>query len=642
MICPASLLRPLFLSVGIASLTACGSGGGGGGGGSSDAPPPAVVEADANHNGLIEIATLQQLDWIRNDPTGKSLTDSNQKANSKGCPTGGCFGYELVADLNFDTNGDGVLDNKDTYFDYDKNGSNAGWLPIPTLTATFEGNGHRISNLYINRSATTQQYVGLFGLVASSPTVSAGIRNLRLDGPLLSVTGNGSLAVGALAGQVTVGGQTEFRNTTQSAKVSGGGWVGGSVGAIVLTGGSLTLDHNTATSVVSGQSVVGGLAGLFQNQQSGSSATVSNNSSSSTVTAAESAGGLIGILSVNNASIVMDTNTSDGSVTATQFVAGGMIGSASGQNLMIRNSSADAQINIGGGISSAGGLIGEMGGGVLETASTAGSITGKSQLGGLIGKVSGSATIRRSHSSTIIRGDLTKTVSGPSTSVAGGFNGGLVGLIQFTASATCRIEESYSAGSVSGGANIGGLIGYVDLSTASSLTVTNNFSITPVNAVYHAGALIGSILANDSAVIEISKSLALGQTTIDETVIPGSAGGLVGALNSVGGATINLSYNQWAFDTTGRAVSVFSKPLTFVELGNSRATLAQLACTLAANNSSCAPSELFHNWNTALDANGNSVWDFGTTAELPGLHIGNAIYRPIFNGSAYTVSTEML
>ncbi len=147
-------------------LSACG---GSGGGNNAQMPPVNVitdtdgdgvlddVDIDDDNDGLIEISTLEQLDWMRNDLAGEKLVDNDGNATFEGCPANVCKGYELVADLDFDTNGDGVLDGSDTYYDYDGDGQNNGWLPVGWLpsgaladfVADFDGNDHRISNLYI-------------------------------------------------------------------------------------------------------------------------------------------------------------------------------------------------------------------------------------------------------------------------------------------------------------------------------------------------------------------------------------------------------------------------------------------------------------------------------------------------------------
>jgi hypothetical protein len=102
--------------------------------------------------------------------------------DSSGCPGSiidgvavpACFGYELLADLDFDTNGDELLDASDTYWN-----EGSGWLAIGDYNnrfeAVFEGNGYSIYNLMINRP--NSDYQGLFGYIDG-----ATIQNLGLQG----------------------------------------------------------------------------------------------------------------------------------------------------------------------------------------------------------------------------------------------------------------------------------------------------------------------------------------------------------------------------------------------------------------------------------------------------------------------------
>jgi hypothetical protein len=114
------------------------------------------LDVDIDNDGLIEISTLQQLDLMRYDPAGTSLD-----GDSTGCPTTGCNGYELVADLDFDTNGNGVADEGDLFWN-----SGEGWEPIPSLlNSEFNGNGHVIKNLSINREGDG---IGLFSHIKGS------------------------------------------------------------------------------------------------------------------------------------------------------------------------------------------------------------------------------------------------------------------------------------------------------------------------------------------------------------------------------------------------------------------------------------------------------------------------------------------
>ena len=97
-------------------------------------PVPSVRgDYDADDDGLIEVATLAQLDAMRYDLNGEGKP-SNQlfyyaafpnAVAGMGCPDGVCAGYELVVDLDFDTNGNGQADSGDEYWD-----DGAGWLPI--------------------------------------------------------------------------------------------------------------------------------------------------------------------------------------------------------------------------------------------------------------------------------------------------------------------------------------------------------------------------------------------------------------------------------------------------------------------------------------------------------------------------------
>ena len=117
---------------------------------------------DADNDGLIEVSTLAQLDAMRYDLNGDGLVDGAtwepyyaaeafaMGALEMGCPEG-CTGYELSANLDFDTDGSGATNVVgDTYWN-----DGAGWEPIGSAdapyTAAFEGNGRTLSNLFINR-----------------------------------------------------------------------------------------------------------------------------------------------------------------------------------------------------------------------------------------------------------------------------------------------------------------------------------------------------------------------------------------------------------------------------------------------------------------------------------------------------------
>ena len=129
------------------------------------------TDYDTDDDGLIEITTLARLNAMRWDLDGDGAADSSTNMTSyasafsgaaatMGCPDdedadqdAACVGYELMANLTFDTNDDGVVDADDP-------GSYPNWTPIGgRYTAIFEGNGNTISDLTVNASGGA----GLFG-----------------------------------------------------------------------------------------------------------------------------------------------------------------------------------------------------------------------------------------------------------------------------------------------------------------------------------------------------------------------------------------------------------------------------------------------------------------------------------------------
>ena len=168
------------------------------------------ADYDLDDDGLIEINDLADLNDVRNSPDGIKLYNA-----SAGCPIAGCNGFELTADLDFDTNLDGKLDASDAYWN-----TGEGWVPISTFQAIFDGNGFAISNLMINRP--TSQNQGLFG-----QTSNALIHRLAIKGKLTSVTSSGY--VGLLVGSAStteIHGIFATGNVISPAASTAGGLVG--------------------------------------------------------------------------------------------------------------------------------------------------------------------------------------------------------------------------------------------------------------------------------------------------------------------------------------------------------------------------------------------------------------------------------
>lgn len=188
------------------------------------------VDFDLDNDGLIEINDLADLDEIRNHPDGKALYGKNI-----GCPNaedgtinGGCFGFELTTDLDFDTNQDGAISELDEYWN-----NGVGWEPIKTLSAHLNGNHYSVKNLFINN--TYYHYIGLFAKITN-----ANVQNLRFSSVRVN-SDHGYDHVGALTGYASNSDVSEIvvDGTIKSAYSTGGviGSLNGStVRSIFVTG----------------------------------------------------------------------------------------------------------------------------------------------------------------------------------------------------------------------------------------------------------------------------------------------------------------------------------------------------------------------------------------------------------------------
>ena len=227
---------------------------------------------DTDDDGLIEVSSLAQLDAIRYDLDGDGTVDDPDMnppdyldyflaypdaANGMSCPAAGCIGYELTADLDFDTNGNGRADAGDAYW----NGGR-GWLPIgysgtafSRFNATFDGGGHTIANLHVNRR---DLYIGLF---AASDAV---IRRVGL----VSGSVSGDRYVGTLVGWNNGAMTDSYATVAVTSTTADDGEVGGLVG---YNRGTITRSH--ATGIVlggNGADQVGGLVGTNSGAIAGS------------------------------------------------------------------------------------------------------------------------------------------------------------------------------------------------------------------------------------------------------------------------------------------------------------------------------------------------------------------------------------
>ena len=360
-------------------------------------PCSTTGDYDADNDGLIEVCNLQQLDAIRHDlngdgvpdvypqqfrvyPAGQSpvlsdeygipllfnvhygdYTDAERitlygeafpgAVAGMGCPTDtGCVGFELSADLDFDTNNSGSIDPADRFWN---NGQ--GWRPIigasyrsendgnygytifqlsplggdatdaafhnvKRFNAVFEGNGRTIDNLYINRPQG--KLVGLFGWAGPQ----AQIRNIGLTASNGDAQVTGIRSVGVLVGHLEggrVSGSYAQIDVTARSQY-GGGLIGrGSANAVLI--------ESYATGDVYGYGVIGGLAGVFSSTRHNEGLIAATFASGNVRAGWLSGGGLVGRIYASKlyASYAAGNVTDDYADEPTNL--GGLVGLASWQ-----------------------------------------------------------------------------------------------------------------------------------------------------------------------------------------------------------------------------------------------------------------------------------------------------------------------
>ena len=210
-----------------------------------------------------ELISDLDLDAIRWDLDGDGLPDNSSgipgfatafpgALDGMGCPHFGCSGYELISDLDLDTNGNGRADEGDDYWN-----DGEGWVPIGddfggAFETFFNGGGHTISNLYIDRRDA--EYAGLFGRTRfDGGNTWVGLNNNIRDLALVHVDVQGGTNTGGLAGDNGL----VIVACSVTGVVSGGGSVGGLVGSNFS---GRVIASYSAASVADGSNT-GGLVG---------------------------------------------------------------------------------------------------------------------------------------------------------------------------------------------------------------------------------------------------------------------------------------------------------------------------------------------------------------------------------------------
>ena len=567
---------------------------------------------------------LTQLDAIRWDLDGDGISDDADYAaafpdadTGTLCSVESCAGYELTANLDFDTNGNGEADEGDVYW----NGG-GGWIPIgengDPFDTTFEGGGHTISNLYIRGVPN----VGLFGVLGPGSTVSGiGLVDASLEASgfgaagALAGIGHGviedSFADGLIAGCVDqIGGlvglnhgsiensrsavDVDSARRTSSAALgsrwrtcyaSGGGLVGENSG---------TIANSHSTSVVSGfTDKFGGLAGANSGTITDSYATGNVSGKGCPGECFAKVGGLVG---QNEVEGKITTSYATGGVSGQGDNFGGLAGVNSG---IIIASYATGSVS-GSGFADVGGLVGDN--------KFEGKITTSYATGGVSGQADNFGGLSGVNSGVIVASYATGSVSG------NGFAdvGGLVGDNKFEG----KITTSYASGGVSGQAdNFGGLSGVnsgvIVASYATGSVSGNGFADVGglvgdnrytgvVTAAYAEGSVsgradrYGGLLGSNQGVVTVCFSTG---------GVPQRGGGLIGSNGNYGA----VASCYWDTETSGQSDSAGGEGKTTAEL-----------------RSPTGYTGAYADWNVDLDGDGSSddPWRFGSATEYPVLNLG--------------------
>ena len=300
-----------------------------------------------------------------------------------GCPASGCEGYELTRDLDFNDPSSYASGSVDR--GWSRGERDEGWLPIgihfERFSSTFDGNGHTLANLFIDRDAA---YVGLFGGISSAGAIyQLGLLEVEVggkanvgplaggnDGTIIGCYATGSVSgIDALGG--LVGANSDQHHGTiigshAKVDVSGINFIGGLAGA---NHGTIIGSH--ATGNVSGSSTVGGLAGW-------NSGPIGTSYATGNVSGTIAVGGLVGNNNLRGA-IVSSYATGNVSGADDDYRTGGLVGT---NHDTIRGSYATGSVS---GTRRVGGLVGANFSGTVVSSYATGAVSGHREIGGLVG-----------------------------------------------------------------------------------------------------------------------------------------------------------------------------------------------------------------------------------------------------------------
>lgn len=270
--------------------------------------PKLVADAASKFNGYYALSKAGHLVWLYNQVQVYDETTQTYPYESIKCYLANDISLKDLCHPADDANGV----------------AEANWEPIGDknlFKGIFDGNGHTVSDMYINSSGYN---LGLFGQVAG-----AEIKNVTVQGNVTGFYEEGNSQSGQYVGLVLGIGSsgTKLENCESRGSVTGYKFVGGIVGLVPSSGGTITMCTNRATvKNCSGQSGehFGGIVG------SGCGLSLCANYADIT-TESDNVGGLAGVLSTDSNWKGMNNCMNVGNVKGKQNV-GGLVGNCGADN----------------------------------------------------------------------------------------------------------------------------------------------------------------------------------------------------------------------------------------------------------------------------------------------------------------------
>lgn len=476
------------------------------------------------------------------------------------------------------------------------------------FSAKYNGGGHTISNLYINRRG--QNNCGLFGNTQNTYLENIHLINCDISGKE-NIGGIAGMYYGNVISNCSVSGKIEGNTDIQAfpampentscggiagyaygnisdciadvivlARASTGGIVGEYQGGNIINctahgnittegynercaGGIAGYAYNVSFTdcisdcTVSTNSCGGGLIGYCKNSS------VNNSSTSGTISCNYSGGGLIGRLYSDN-NVSLSTSSAQVEIRNTDSEVenmGGFIGDITNGEVSIINCSSTGIVT---GVDNTGGLIGLIDGdyNIISCSVSNGNVIGSYNTGGFIGE------LRYNNSGNISKCSANGIVTG--SEYTGGFIGWNTG----------TISESYSLGMIYGNTASGGFAGY-----SSYGLISNCFSSSEINGGENSAGFVSDY-----------------RTTYFENVY---------SISKVSLGTNNYSFSSVSEDITDSYFDVDINP-------SMQGTPTATDQVLGINTNLFANSTTFANWNF------DSIWTISTIPMI------DSVPRPYF------------